>query len=327
MEKQKLAVIGATGLVGQTFLHILEEKNMDQLDILLFASSNSNGKKIRFQQKNYIVNTLDSHSFDDVQYACFFSSADISKHYVPIAKQKNVTVIDNSSYFRMHDDVKLIAYGVNDSLIEKEDLFISNPNCCIIQSVILLSLLKKFKIKKVIYNTYQSVSGSGKPGIDDLLRCRKGLMPLFYETDISFTCIPKIGDYNQQNYTDEEVKLIEETKKILDDPTLDVVATCVRVPVMFSHGVSIQVELEEDFEVEDIKEAFSNQSNVVICEKVVPSSILSCKNDKVYVGRIRKHQNNVLFYCVADNVRVGAATNAYHILEHFLKIRSNENGK
>ena len=327
MKKQKIAVIGATGLVGQTFLHILEENNIDNYEIQLFASSQSDGKKIRINQKNYIVKTLDQHSFDDVDYACFFSSADISKIYIPIAIRKNVTVIDNSSYFRMHDDVKLIAYGVNESLIQKEDLLIANPNCCIIQSVILLSLLNRFKIQKVIYNTYQSVSGSGKQGIDDLLRCRKGLMPLFYETDISFTCIPKIGEYNENDYTEEEIKLIEETKKILHNPSLDVVATCVRVPVMFSHGVSVQAELVENFEIKDIKEAFANQNNFVVFEKILPSSILSCKNDKVYVGRIRKHDNNVLFYCVADHVRVGAATNAYLILKHFIDLRGEEYGK
>lgn len=323
MERQRLAIVGATGLVGQTFIHILEEYGeLNNFDLKLLASEKSKGQQIKIKDYEYTVEQLGSDSFDDVDYACFFSSADISKNYVPLALSKNVTVIDNSSYFRMNDDVKLIAYGVNESTIDKEDILIANPNCCIIQSVILLSLLQKYKIKKIIYNTYQSVSGSGKQGIDDLLRCRKGLMPLFYETDISFTCIPKIGEYDENNFTDEEVKLIEESKKILNDNTIDIVSTCVRVPVMFSHGVSVQVELEKKFEIEEIKKDFKNKDNIVLCEKIVPSSVLSCKNDKVYVGRIRKHKDNVLFYCVADNVRVGAATNAYNILKHILKIRT-----
>ena len=323
MEKIKLAIVGATGLVGQTFLHILEEENLDNVEVKLFASSKSEGNKVKFNDKYHIVHALDDESFNDVDYACFFSSATISKIYIPIALKKNVKVIDNSSYYRMKENVPLIAYGVNENLINNTNQLIANPNCCVIQSIIPIALLQDYRIKKIIYNTYQSVSGSGKQGIDDLIRCRKGFVPLFYETDISFTCIPKIGDYENNDFTEEENKVIKETKKILNNNEIDVVSTCVRVPVMFSHGVSIQVELEKEFDIEKIKQIFDSQKNIVFCDKIPPTSVLSCKNDKVYVGRVRKHNNSVLFYCVADNIRVGAATNAFLILKKLISLKEN----
>lgn len=323
MEKIKIAIIGATGIVGQTFLHILEEENIENIEVKLFASSKSEGNKIKFKDKYHIVHALDETDFDDVSYALFFSSAAISKIYIPIALKKNVKVIDNSSCFRMKADVPLIAYSVNEQLIKRNDNLISNPNCCVIQSIIPISLLTKYKINKIVYNTYQSVSGSGKQGIDDLIRCRKGFVPLFYETDISFTCIPKIGEYEENGFTDEENKIIKETKKILNDNSIDVVSTCVRVPVMFSHGVSIEVELGKEFELDEIKELFKSKKNIVFCDKIPPTSVLSCKNDKVYVGRVRKHNKSLLFYCVADNIRVGAATNAYLILKKLIKDNIN----
>ena len=319
MEKNKVAIIGATGLVGQTFLYIIKD-DIDKYELKLYASINSSGRKLKIANKYYIVNSLDDTSFDDVDYACFFADAEISKIYIPIALSKGVKVIDNSSFFRLKDEVLLIVNGVNDYLINLNSNLISNPNCCVIQSMMVVSLLKEYGIKKVMYNTYQSVSGSGKQGIDDLLRCRKGLLPLFYETDISFTCIPKIGEYKEDGFTDEEHKIINETKKVLDDQDIDVVASCVRVPVMFSHGVAVQIELEKPFELHEIKNKIKKKENLVYCDKIVPSSVLSCKNDKVYVGRLRKHNNSLLFYCVADNIRVGAATNAYNILKKLVNM-------
>lgn len=324
MKKINVAIIGATGLVGQTFLKIIQEINEEKFNFKLFASQKSINKKIKYYDKYLLVHELNEKSFDDVSYAIFFTDASLSKYYIPIAISKNVICIDNSSYFRLKKDVKLISYSVNESLIEKNDTLIANPNCCTIQCVTLLNLLKKYQIKNIIYNTYQSVSGSGKQGIDDLLRCRKGLMPIYYETDISFTCIPKIGEYNDNFNTDEEDKMIQETKKILNDYTIDILATCVRVPVMFSHGVSVIVKLNKDFTISEIKDIFNSQKNIVICENIVPSSILSCNNDKIYVGRIRKHNDYLLFYCVADNVRVGAATNALNILNHLIILKEQE---
>lgn len=324
MSKLCVAIIGATGLVGQTFLKVLAEKD-DDFELKLFASEKSQGKKIKYKDRYYIVNTLSENSFNEVDYACFFSTSQVSAKYIPIALKNNAKVIDNSSFFRMDENVKLIAYGVNESIINKDDKLISNPNCCTIQSVLSLNPLRKFKIKKIIYNTYQSVSGSGKKGIDDLLRCRQGQEPLFYEDDISFTCIPKIGNILDNKFSDEEEKMINETKKIFNDYGIEIVATCVRVPVMFSHGVSINVELEEKININKFEKEIYKQSQLIYCNDVIPTSTLSCKNDNVYLGRVRIIDNNVLFYCVADNIRVGAATNAYLILKHMIKI-GEDNG-
>ena len=308
----KLAVVGATGLVGQTFLHILQE-NEEDYEIKLFASSKSKGKRIKFNNKKYVVHVLNEESFNDVEYACFFTNKDVSAKFIPIALSKGVKVIDNSSFFRMDKSVPLVVSGVNENLSLTNDL-ISNPNCCVIQSMVVINALKSLGIKEIFYNTYQSVSGSGKKGIDELTRCRKGLMPQFYESDISFTCIPKIGEIQDNLFTDEEQKLIDETKKILQADIV-VAALCVRVPVMFSHGVSIMIKVAKDVEVKEIKKLLMRDKNIVLCEKISPTSVLSCKNDKVYVGRVRKVNDYVLLYCVADNIRVGAANNAYQILK------------
>lgn len=321
MKKINVAIVGATGIVGQTFLKILKEKHVDEMDIRLFASSKSDKLKIKFKNKYLLVHTLDESSFDDVDYALFFTESSISKQFIPIALKNNAVVIDNSSFYRMNDDVKLIAFGANENQIDKNDKIISNPNCCVIQCVIILNLLKEYGIKQIVYNTYQSVSGSGKKGIDDLLRCRKGLMPLFYETDISFTCIPKIGDFLEDKFSDEEIKMNQETKKILNNNDIEILSTCVRVPVMFSHGVSICVELEKQFTIDEIIEKLNKNPNIVVCDKIVPSSVLSCDTDKIYVGRIRKQNNHLLLYCVADNLRIGAATNAYNILNYLINLK------
>lgn len=315
----KVAIVGATGLVGQTFLHILDENN-ENFDLKLFASEKSKGKKIYLGNKSFIVHKLNENSFNNVDYALFFTPSSISSGFVCKALENNVKVIDNSSAFRMDNNVRLIAYGANEKILTKDDALISNPNCAIIQSIIPISMLKEYGVEKISYNTYQSVSGSGKKGIDDLLRCRKGDIPKFYETDISFTCIPKIGDITSNGFTEEEIKMIEETKKILNNEKIEVVATCVRVPVMFAHGVSVELTLKNDFEIPEIINRFKEKEHIVVCSNVLPTSILSCKSDKIYVGRIRKINNKLLFYCVADNVRVGAATNAYNILKHLIKL-------
>ena len=209
MAKTKLAIIGATGMVGQAFIHILSEKNDDAFEIKLFASKSSTNKRIKCLNKYYVVHELNNHSFDDVEYACFFTTSEISKIFIPIALSKNVKVIDNSSSYRYEKQIPLVVFGVNENTINNSQL-VANPNCCVIQSIIALNALKEFGIEKIIYNTYQSVSGSGKQGIDDLLRCRKGMIPLLYETDISFTCIPKIGNINSDGFSEEENKMILE---------------------------------------------------------------------------------------------------------------------
>ena len=288
MEKVKLAIIGATGLVGQTFIHILSKEKNDDFDIKLFASKSSKNKKIKIKDKYYVVHELNEESFDEIDYACFFTSAEISKQFIPIALRKNVKVIDNSSAFRMDKNVPLVAFGVNEKEIKTKNL-ISNPNCCVIQSVIVLNAIKEFNIQSISYNTYQSVSGSGKQGIDDLLRCRKGLVPLFYETDISFTCIPKIGEFNKDRFTDEEEKMSNETTKILNQD-IDVVATCVRVPVMFSHGVAIEVKLKEEFTINEIKE--SKKEARESYDSILSQNVVNEDLRELYIDYIRMRQMN-----------------------------------
>ena len=305
MDKIKVAIIG---------------EHREDFYLKLYASSKSNGQKIKVNKKTYIVHKLTSESLKDIDYALFFTDSSVSKLYIPIALKNKVKVIDNSSSFRLKENVKLIAYGANENLITKNDNLISNPNCAVIQSIVPINTVKQYGIKSISYNTYQSVSGSGKKGIDDLLRCRKGDIPLFYETDISFTCIPKIGEINNSMFSTEEEKMIDETKKILNDYSIEVLATCVRVPVMFSHGVSVCLTLNEEFTLKDIVDKFKSNENIVVCKDIIPTSILSCKSDKIYVGRIRKSNDKLLFYCTADNVRVGAATNAYNILKHLIKL-------
>ena len=322
MSQYRLAIIGATGLVGKTFLKILEDNN-ENFDIKLFASNKSVGKKIKYKNKTYVVHKIEENSFKDVDFALFFTSSAVSKYYVELALKEKVKVIDNSSCFRLVAESKLVAIGANEDVLNVNDYLISNPNCAVIQSIVLLSMLSKYGIKDISYNTYQSVSGSGKQGIDDLLRCRKGDMPLFYETDISFTCIPKIGELLEDGFTEEENKMILETKRLLNNTNINVCATCVRVPVMFSHGVSIEVSLKQDFTVEQVEEIFKENSKVVLCKNITPTSILSCKSDKIYVGRIRKVNDKLLFYCVADNIRVGAASNSYNILKTLIKLGEN----
>lgn len=322
MKTINLGIVGATGLVGRTFLKVLEEYHIYIDELRLFASSKSKGKLIRFHNKEYYVNTLYDGCFKGLDYVLFSAGAEVSRQWALKAVKENATVIDNSSYFRLQENVHLLVPEINmdDKKIDRPCL-VSNPNCSTIQCVLCLNALKQFRLKRVIYNTYQAVSGSGQKGILDLLRCRNNKIPLFYESDISYTCIPKIGDFESENYSTEEWKMIQETKKILEDEQLEVVANCVRVPIMFGHGVSVLAEFESPISVTQAIEALKKQPGVVVLEDELPTSILATSTDYVYVGRIRKdvsRKNSLLFYCVADNVRRGAASNAVLILQKMI---------
>lgn len=328
MKPINLGIVGATGLVGRTFLKVLEEYHIPIQELRLFASFKSNGKMIPFQKKDYVIHTLYEGCFKGLDYVLFSAGTEISRQWAYKAVKENATVIDNSACFRMKEGVLLLVPEINmdDKKIDKPCL-IANPNCSTIQSVLCLNALKSFHLKRVIYNTYQAVSGSGQKGILDLLRCRNNKIPLFYEEDISYTCIPKIGNVLENHYTSEEIKMMEETKKILEDDQLEVVANCVRVPVMFGHGVSILAEFEKQISVKQAMEALKKQPGVVVLEEDLPTSILATSTDFVYVGRIRKDlskKNSIFFYCVADNVRRGAASNAVLILK---KLIYNDNDK
>lgn len=321
MEKYNVAIVGATGLVGRTFLEVLSEYNFPINDLKLYASSKSKGKFERFNGKDYEVYELNEDAFDNIDIALFSAGSGVSKKYAPIARDKGVIVIDNSSCFRMDDDCSLIVPEINMEDVYTKSNIIANPNCSTIQSVLPLKPLSdKFGLKKVVFTTYQAVSGSGQKGINDLERCQRGEKNEFYPYDISNTCIPEIDEFLDSGYTKEEMKMVNETRKILHLPSLKVSATCIRVPVKACHGVSMQIELEKEFTLDEVRKALASQEGIALYDDVknhiYPNSIIAKGKDLVYVGRIRRdlaNENSILLYCVADNIRKGAAGNAVQI--------------
>lgn len=306
-----MCVVGATGLVGRTLIDVLIEKKFPLNELVLVASSSSVGSNFNVGDCVYKIKKLENEVFKDMDFVFFCAGGEISKKWVDIALGYEGIVIDNSSYFRMLERCSLIVPEVNFDTISLNDV-ISNPNCSTIQAVLCLNPLKKFGIKRVIYHTYQSISGSGNKALID----KEG----YYPFNIKKTCIPKIDSYTIDGYTLEEMKMINETKKILNISDLNVSSTCVRVPVDFSHGVGIVVEFEKDFLLDDIYKAFNDCEEIILVD--CPTSIHSNGNDKVYVGRIRKDIYNpktLMFYCVADNIRRGAASNAVLIALKIIK--------
>lgn len=319
MKRYDVCLVGATGLVGQTFLKVLAEMDFPINRLKLLASSRSAGKIILFNGQKLIVEELTADAFDGYQIAFFSAGGRISTEYVPIAQGKGLVVIDNSSAWRENPEIGLVVPEVNfeDSKINK---LIANPNCSTIQAVVPLNALKPFGLKSVNYSTYQAVSGSGAAGLADLMNTLAGDEPTFYPHNISKTCIPQIDVFLDNGYTKEEMKMINETRKILHLPDLPISATCVRVPVMNGHAVSVRVELENEFALSDIIKTFEAHEGVVVVNNdfnsEYPTSVIAEGTNNVYVGRIRRDfssPNGLLFYCVADNIRKGAATNAVQI--------------
>ena len=310
--KYNVCIVGATGLIGRTVVEELFAKKFPIEELFLVASSRSVDKIIYINETSFKIVQLEKEIFKNMDFVFFCAGSEISRIWVPIALEMGAIVIDNSSYFRMDNNCSLIVPEINFDMININNV-IANPNCSTIQSVICLDALKEFGLTKVIYNTYQSISGSGNKALVS--------KESYYPYNINITCIPKIDNYLENGYTLEEIKMINETKKILQLSGLPVNATCVRVPVDFSHGVSVIVSLEKDFSLEDIYNAFANKGGVKIVD--CPTSIHSNGNDYVYIGRIRKDINDpktLMFYCVADNLRRGAASNAVKIA---LKIIEN----
>ena len=321
MKLYNVAVAGATGLVGRTFLKVLEEYNFPINNLVLYASKRSAGSVVVFKGKEYVVEELTEDSFDNIDIALFSAGGGVSKQFAPIAAKKGAVVIDNSSAWRMDENCALVVPEINIDDVYNKSNIIANPNCSTIQSVLPLKALNdKFGLKKVVFTTYQSVSGSGQKGINDLENCLQGKKNEFYPYDISSTCIPEIDEFLEDGYTKEEMKMVNETRKILHLPDLPVSATCIRVPIKACHGVMMQVELNKEFTIEEVKNSFKDQPGVVLYDDVknhiYPNSIVAKDQDLVYVGRIRKdlaNENSILLYCVADNIRKGAASNAVQI--------------
>lgn len=324
MKKYNLAVMGATGLVGGTILKVLEERNFPIDNLYLFSSKKSAGTEVEYAGKTYVVEELTEAAFDkDIDIAMFAAGGATSLKYAPIAAAKGIKVVDNSSAFRMEEDVPLVVPEINGDLVLEGNGIVSNPNCSTIQSVLPLKpLYDAFGIKRVIYSSYQSVSGSGMGGLKDL---EEGNVE-FYPYQIQFNLLPHIDDFLENGYTKEEMKMIEETKKILNDYNIEVTATTVRVPVKFAHSVSINVEFEKSFEMEEVFEVLKNYPGIVVeddvANKIYPMPINAEGKDEVFVGRIRRDftvENGINFFSVADNIRKGAATNAVQIAEELAK--------
>lgn len=328
-KKPNLALVGATGLVGSTFLKVLEERNFPFDNLYIMASAKSAGSTITFKGKDYIVEELTENSFDKpIDIALFSAGGTVSEKFAPIAASKGVVVIDNSSAWRMNKDVPLVVPEVNSEDIKRNKGIIANPNCSTIQAVVPLKPLHdKYGIKRIVYSTYQAVSGSGLKGINDLAEGLKGNdVKQAYAHAIAGNCLPQIDVFLENGYTKEEMKMIDETKKILGDDSLKVTATTVRVPVFDSHSESINVELEKPFQLEDIKKLLAESPGIVVQDDpenaVYPLARDAAGKDEVFVGRIRRDfsvENGINFWVVADNIRKGAATNTVQIAEELLK--------
>ncbi len=327
MKEYKLAIVGATGLVGRTAIKVLEEKKLPISEYAFFASSKSAGKKINFLGKEYTVRELKEDSFDEgFDFAIFSAGGETSKKFSPIAASKGCIVIDNSSAFRMEKDVPLVVPEVNSDDIKWNNGIIANPNCSTIQAVVALKPLdNKYNIKRVVYSTYQAVSGAGKKGIDDFNNTSKGLPSSKFPHPIFNNCLPHIDVFEDNGYTKEEMKMINETKKILDKPDLKVTATTVRVPVMNSHSESINLEFENDFDLDELKTLLKNSPGIIleddVSKNIYPLATNASGHDEVFVGRIRRDYSvpyGVNLWVVSDNIRKGAASNAIQILEKLM---------
>ncbi len=326
-KKYNVALVGVTGVVGSTFVSVLNEMDLPIKNYRLFASKNSAGKKINIKGKDYVVEELTENSFDEgIDIALFSAGGEISKKFAPIAASKGVVVIDNSSAWRMNEDVPLVVPEVNASDSLKHNGIIANPNCSTIQSVVpLRPLHDKYGLKRVMYTTYQAVSGSGMAGIADLERTSKGDTPQNYPHPIYGNCLPHIDVFQDNGYTKEEMKMINETRKIIGIPNLPVTATCVRVPILNGHSVAITVELDKEFTLLDVRNLFKATKGIVVLDDVskneYPLATIANDTNEVYVGRIRFDEsapNTLHIWCVADNIRKGAATNTVQIAQYLM---------
>lgn len=317
----KIAIVGATGLVGRKMLQILEEREFPFLDITLMASSRSAGTKIPFNGIEHEVQELKEDSFNDIDIALFSAGGETSKKFSPIAANSNCIVIDNSSAWRMDPDVPLIVPEVNPEEIKNHKNIIANPNCSTIQLVVALKPLQdKFGINRVICSTYQSISGAGQKGVDKLRHeintgeSEDGSKPIAFNT--SFHPLEENG------FTNEENKMLNETRKIMGLPELKLAYTCVRLPILGGHAESVNLELDKVFTIEEIKSTLSAAEGIEVFEDSdYPTPLIADDTDPVYVGRLRKDDsapNGLYMWVVADNLRKGAALNAVQIAEKLI---------
>jgi len=326
----KVAVVGATGLVGTKMLEVLAQRNFPVTELIPVASARSKGKEVMFKGKAYKVVTMEEGIAAKPAVALFSAGGGTSLEWAPKFAAAGIRVIDNSSAWRMDPTKKLVVPEVNASVLREEDLIIANPNCSTIQMVVALQPLHlKYKIKRVVVSTYQSVTGTGKKAVDQLMEERNGVTlkadAMAYKYTIDLNAIPQIDIFLENGYTKEEMKMVKETCKIMQDDSIKVTATTVRIPVMGGHSESVNVEFENEFELNDVINNLSNAAGVIVQqndqEQLYPMPLWAHEKDEVFVGRLRRDETQpktLNMWIVSDNLRKGAATNAIQIAEYLL---------
>lgn len=324
----KVAVVGATGLVGSKMLQVLEERNFPVTEIIVVASEKSIGKKITFKNKEYTIISADDAIAAKPAIAIFSAGGGTSLALAPKFAEAGITVIDNSSAWRMDPSKKLVVPEVNADVLKKEDKIIANPNCSTIQMVLVLNPLhKKYAIKRVVVSTYQSVTGTGVKAVQQMMNERENMSgEMAYKYPIDKNAIPQIDVFTDNGYTKEEMKMVNETRKIMGDDSIQLTATCVRIPVMGGHSESVNIEFENDFNLDEVKNILAGSPGVVlqddIANFVYPMPLTAHEKDETFVGRLRRDEsqpNTLNCWIVSDNLRKGAATNAVQIAEYLLE--------
>ncbi len=332
MRKYHTAIVGATGLVGQEFIKVLEQRDFPMASVHLLASDRSAGKKLFVNHREIEVEEVMPNSFDPVDIALFSAGSEVSKHFAPIAAKRGAVVVDNSAAFRMNPDVPLVVPEVNPEDLEHHQGIIANPNCSTIQMVVALYPLHKANpIKRIVVDTYQAVSGTGSAAVDELnsqtrlILEGKSTVPHVYPHQIAFNLLPEIDVFLDDGYTKEEWKMIHETRKIFHDESIAISATCVRVPVVAGHGEAIHVEFSDPMSPEEARNILATAPGVKVLDdppiSLYPHPWSVAGTDDVFVGRIRRdasHPNGLAMWVVADNLRKGAALNAVQIAEELV---------
>ena len=324
----KVAVVGATGLVGTKMLQVLAERNFPVTELLPVASERSVGKEIEFKGKKYKVVSMQDAIDAKPALALFSAGGGTSLEWAPKFAAAGITVIDNSSAWRMDKNIKLVVPEVNGAVVTSADKIIANPNCSTIQMVVVLKPLHdKYKIKRIVVSTYQSVTGTGVKAVEQMMNERKGIKgEMAYKYPIDQNAIPQIDVFTNNGYTKEEMKMVNETKKIMGDDSIQVTATCVRIPTMGGHSEAVNIEFENKFDIDDVKNILSNSPGVTLQDDIsnfiYPMPLTAHEKDDTFVGRIRRDEtqaNTLNCWIVSDNLRKGAATNAIQIAEYMLE--------
>ncbi len=320
-----LAIAGATGMVGRTMLKVLEEHNVVVDNLIPIASKSSIGKEITYMGKTYAVCLMEDALEKDIDYALFSAGGGVSIEWAPKFAEKGVTVIDNSSAWRMDENCPLVVPQINQDSISSANKIIANPNCSTIQMVMALAPLhKRYGIERLVISTYQSITGTGKAAVEQMENERKfgKSNNMVYQYAIDKNCIPHCDVFLENGYTKEEMKLVYETRKILNEPTMNITATAVRVPVVGGHSESINVQFAKDYDLNDVMELLQETDGVELVDDVsnniYPMPINAADRDEVLVGRLRRDESNpntLNMWVVTDNLRKGAATNAVEILK------------